>query len=128
MMSFLSPTDLWRTALIIPETQVATPREQHLPVLSESYRGRPAAELKYNKISRACTPRARRLARRESCWPMCPALVCLPCSFTGWMLAKKRSIAAVSHYDGTHPSPAELLRVDSPTVCRGRCAGTCRTR
>lgn len=102
-------------ALIIPESQVEAVESRVAQILAESYRGRPAKELKYNKISKRAGllervgPRVMKLLGEI---PDAHVLgIFVPQS--GYFSEKRRSIEAVSHYKRSTPSEAELERVES---------------
>ena len=102
-------------ALIIPESQVDDVDSRISQILSESYRGRPAAELKYNKISKRPALLEHIGSRIVKLLAEVPGarLLGIYIPQGGYFGEKRRSIAAVSHYGGTTPSDAELRRVDS---------------
>lgn len=116
-------------ALIIPESQVDDLDRRISQILAESYRGRPAAELKYNKISKRPALLQRIGSRIVTLLADVPGarLLGIYIPQGGYFGEKRRSIAAVSHYGGTTPSDAELRRVDSAESVRPRLE-TCRTR
>jgi hypothetical protein len=102
-------------ALIIPQSQVENLENRVAQIRSESYRGRPARELKYNKLSKRPGLLERIGLRVVALLREFPEarIVGIYVPQRGYFGEKKRSIIAVSHYGKTRPNDADLQRVDS---------------